>query len=256
MVRITPISPVILNDVKQLDAVINSVSLDNREQKGEISLSEIPIFNRDSDFIERPGNRAYAVGYPFRCGGSTSSWKADHFKTAVRSVLKRSLEYSKSRESHVNNGCGARLILINNNLLVDPAELPKSFFVTYVMKLNAITDKYGKSGIAHGMFEYSGRGENLPVKLYDTKGQLICNGSYSLTLVQAVFNTGSFQMKCFNKQVNFTGALTTEKIVLKHKKGKLRIAIGKGQLPDGSTIKLFTGISIDYLAYYKDLLSD
>jgi hypothetical protein len=169
----------------------------------------------------------------------------------ICAALKSCLGFVKDREPHLMGKAGAQLILVNNNLLVHPDMLPKSFHVPYVMKR---LKKSGETTISHGMFQHEGPGANLDLKLFDNHGSLVGEGIYSLTILQAAFDTGSFKLMFFPEKIEIKGAFSTERIKLKHKSDLFRISKGKGYLPEGDKVTFFTGISIEHLKYYEHLL--
>ena len=251
IVNITPIEPIIIYDIRDLNDAIKKVEAIKSEPIGKISLLDIPVFNRSGRLQSMPLSRAYAIGFPHKVGGSGFSWSHNSPKSAAKAALKWCLNSVKERKPHLGEKAGAQLVLVNNNLLVHPDMLPKSFHVPYVMKR---VNKSGESNISHGMFQHEGPGENLKLKLFDNHGSVVGEGTYSLTTLQSALDSGSFKMMYYPEQIEIKGTFLTEKIKLKHKTGTYRISRGKGYLPDGSKVNFFTGISIEHLKYYEYLL--
>lgn len=251
IVDITPVEPIVIYDIRDLDSAIKKVEAMKSEPIGKINLLDIPVFNRLGRLQSMPLNRAYAIGYPHIVGGSWRAWNYSDPTRAATAALNGCLNFVKDREPHLGAKTGAQLILLNNNLLVHPDMLPKLFHVPYILER---FNKSGESTILHGMFQYEGLGENLKFKLFDNHGSLVGEGTYSLTLLQAAFDTGLFKMMYYPEQIEIEGTFLTEKIKLKHQPGSLRISKGKGSLPDGGVVTFFTGISIENLKYYEYLL--
>lgn len=251
IVNITPMEPIIIYDTNDLDDVIKKVAEIKSEPIGKINLLDIPVFNRMGKMHAMPLNRAYAIGFPHKVGGSWETWSYNSPTRASNVALRGCLNFVKDREPHLGEKAGAQLILVNNNLLVHPDTLPKSFHVPYILKR---FNKSGETTILHGMFQHAGLGGNLKLKLFDSNGSLVGEGTYSLTRLQAALDSGSFKMMYYPEQIEIKGTFLTEKIKLKHEAGAYRISIGKGHLPDGSKFNFFTGISIEHLKYYEYLL--
>jgi len=251
IVNITPIEPIIVYNNSDLDDAIKKLEMIQPVSIGKINLLDIPIFNRMRKMQALPFNRAYAIGFPHIVGGSYKTWNYRTSNRAAKAALKGCLNFVKDREKHLSGKAGAQLILLNNNLLIHPDMLPKSFHVPYMLK--RVTQS-GETTILHGMFQYEGPGENLKLKFFDSNGLLVGEGTYSLTILQAAFDTGSFKMMYFPEQIEIEGTFLTEKIKLKHKPDWLRISKGKGNLSDGGMVTFLTGISIEHLKYYEHLL--
>ena len=251
IVDITPIEPIIIYDTNDLDDAIKKVTEMKLEPIGKINLLDIPVFNRQRKMRFLPLDRAYAIGFPHKVGGSWRTWSYNSPTGASKAALRGCLNFVKDREPHLGEKAGAQLILVNNNLLVHPDTLPKSFHVPYILKR---FNKSGETTILHGMFQHAGPGGNLKLKLFDSNGSLVGEGTYSLTILQAALDSGSFKMMYYPEQIEIKGTFLTEKIKLKHEAGAYRISIGKGHLPDGSKVNFFTGISIEHLKYYEYLL--
>ena len=250
-VDIVPMEPIIVYDSKDLYNAVQKVSQNKSVPIGQVSLLDIPVFNRLRKMQSMPLNRAYAIGYPNTVGGSYATWNYKDSTSAMNSALMDCLLFVRDREKHLSEKPGAQLILVNNKLLVHPDTLPTSFYVPYVMK---VVEASGRSKVSHGMFQYEGPGSNLKLKLYDNNNTILGQGTYSLTLLQAAFDTGSFKMVLYPENQEIEGNFITEKIKLAHKKGSLRISKGKAKLLDGGSVSFFTGISIDHLKYYENLL--
>lgn len=251
IVNITPIEPIIIYDTSDLDNAIKKVAIIKSEPIGKINLLDIPIFNRLRKMQSMPLNRAYAIGFPHIVGGSYATWNYSDPNSATNAALKGCLNFVKEREPHLGEKAGAQLVLLNNNLLVHPEMLPKSFHVPYVMKR---VNNLGETTISHGMFQYEGPGVNLELKLFDSNNSLVGKGTYSLTILQAAFDTGSFKLIFFQEKIEIEGTFSTEKIKLKHKADSLRISRGKAYLPDGGMVTFYTGLSIEHLNDYEYLL--
>lgn len=216
----------------------------------EISLEELPLLSDSSTLKNYRPNRAYAVGYPYECGGSWNTWDYDSSTQAAAAALSGCLQYIKNREKHVGKQCGARLILINKKLLIKPEELPTKYYVPYVMEM--ISQDETKT--LYGMFSYMGDGENLPLELFDEKGIQLCHGNYSLSKMQAVFGAGTFEMKCFDEKVDAQGEISIKRMRLRSSSIPIRIGIGKGNASDGSVYNFLTNMTIDDYQKYKYLL--
>jgi len=211
IVNITPIEPIIIYDIRDLNDAIKKVEAMKSEPIGKINLLDIPVFNRSGRLQSMSLSRAYAIGYPHIVGGSWRTWNYSDPNRAATAALKDCLNFVKDREPHLGVKAGAQLVLLNNNLLVHPDMLPKSFHVPYVMK------RFGKSGestISHGMFQHEGPGENLQLKLFDNNSSLVGEGTYSLTIHQAAFDTGSFKIMFFPEKIEIEGTFLTEKMNL------------------------------------------
>jgi hypothetical protein len=145
---------------------------------------------------------------------------------------------------------GAQLILWDNFLLVHPDNLPTSFYVPYVVK--TITNN-NEVFILHGMFQHKGPGANLKFKLFDNKNKVVGDGTYSMNLLQAAFDAGSFKMMYYPLNSEIQGEFITKRVKLTHSNDYLRISKGSAELPDGSKITFITGISIDHIKDYGHL---
>ncbi|MCG8335683.1 MAG: hypothetical protein MJE63_14290 [Proteobacteria bacterium] len=80
---VTPVPPIVVYDQKDLQQLDLHLDFKNLESTGEVSLLDIPILNRDSDFIDRPLQRAIAVGYPYKCGASSRAWNRKKYEDAA-----------------------------------------------------------------------------------------------------------------------------------------------------------------------------
>jgi hypothetical protein len=104
------------------------------------------------------------------------------------------------------------------------------------------------------MFSYKGPGKDLPLELYNEKGKKLCEGNYTLSKMQAFLGVGTFEMKCFNEQVEAQGELSMKKMRIGSSSSSITIGIGKGKASDGSDFKFLTNMTIDDYEKYKYLL--
>ncbi len=251
MVNITPVDPIIVYDSGDIDTAMQKLRQIKLEPVGKINLLDVPVFNRLHKVGKMPYKRAYAIGYPYTVGGSWAYWGFDNPVTPAHLSLKNCLALSKTKESHLPVKAGTQLILWDNHLLVHPDNLPKSFSASYVAKIRTSS---GKTDISYGMLHNEGPGKNLPLKLFDHTGKLVAEGNYSLTSLQAVFDTGRFKLTYYPENVTFEGRFTTKRIKLKNLPSYFRISKGQAALPDGRKITFVTGVTVDQIDDYPDLL--
>lgn len=247
---LAPTDPIIAYSETQAKNVNFDAQLRSSANGSELSIEESPLLSRSNHLKNYRPNRAYAVGYPYECGGSWNTWNYNSSKQAATAALNGCLEYVKNREKHVGKKCGARLIVINKKLLVNPEELPKKNYVPFIME----TKSEDEIATLYGMFSSRGLGKDLPLELYNEKGKKLCEGNYTLSKTQAFLGAGTFEMKCFNEQIEAQGELSMKKIRIGSSSSSFTIGIGKGKASDGSDFKFLTNITIDDYEKYKYLL--
>lgn len=245
---ITPTAPIIAYNTAEVPQIINTSKWQYAPKVGETSLTGVPLLNRLKDY--RP-NRAFAIGYPYECGGSWHSWNYSSETSAANAALIGCLNHLRGIEKHMGQKCGARLVMVNKNLFVNMEELPTKFRVPFIMVIKPLS---GKKALVYGMFQYEGPGKNLPLSVFNEKGNKVCTGDYSLSTIQAFLGSGNFRINCFDNKLVADGNFSGKRIKLKHMSGNLTVGVGKGQASDGSELNFFTGITIDYYEDYKGLL--
>ena len=248
---ITPTTPIIAYHKDQISPVIAGSPWESVQKVGECSSSNIPLWTTNRTLNNYRPNRAVAVGFPYDCGGSWHSWSYNSEASAAAAALNRCLDYMTGLEKHTGRRCGARLILVNQRLLVTPEELPAKSRVPFIMELREVT---GERFSIYGMFQYEGPGQNRRLDVFSDKGDNVCSGEYSLSYIQALFGSGDFSMNCFDGKLSAKGTLSVKRINPRHMPGESTIGIGKGRSSVGQEFRFVTGITIDQYETYKDLL--
>jgi len=213
---VTPTPPIIAYESTQIDKTTVKVNLATMKEIGQTGLKDVPLLNMSRSLKNYRPNRAYAIGYPDECGGSWHSWSYQSEEFAAKAALKGCLHYVKGREKHVGKKCGARLVLVNKKLLANPEDLPNRHSVPFVMETSSTESQ---ETIIYGMFEYEGPGENLSMTLFNDSGKKICDGRYTLTVMQAAIGSGAFELDCFEGKLQAQGELSLKRIRLKNKRG-------------------------------------
>jgi len=191
-------------------------------------------------------NVAVAIGYPEKCGYSYTAYRYQTEEAAISRAMTEVVDYVKNKGKHVGKNCGARLLVINDKLVVEPEDIPRYFYATYVMLINDSNE--GTETKAYGVLTYSGPGEDLPLKLHDDKGKLVCNGRYSLSIMQAFLGTGKMQLNCFDGQLSAKGDFD-------YKKYKDRqLGVGSVRFSDGTDVKFISNITIDEFEDFRSLI--
>lgn len=248
---ITHSKPVIVYDEGQISEVVSDSEWKLKDTNTEVSMNDVPLLNSSKSLKKYRPNRAYAIGYPYKCGGSWQTWNYKSETQAVSKALSGCLNFVKSREKHVGEKCGARLILVNKKLLVNPENLPTKFYTPFVMEIDSNDESHSQ---IYGMFSYEGPGKNLPMTLFNDNGKPICEGRYSLSTMQAVMGSGTFEMQCFDRKIKAQGSLSIDRIKIKDSSATLTISRGRGSTSDGNDFKFITNLTIDQFNNNRHLL--
>jgi hypothetical protein len=248
---ITPTPPIIAYDKAEVYRAIATSPWESVEKVSKCSSSTIAYWNINTSLKDYRPHRAFALGYPYDCGGSWHAWSYRTESSAAEAALNRCLEYLSGIEKHTGHKCGARLVLIDQRLLVSKEEIPTKSRVPFIMEVIPLT---GEKFSIYGMFEYEGPGQDRRLEVFNEKGENVCTGEYSLSYLQAIFGSGDFKMNCFGGKFAGHGTLSTKRIKLRHVSGESSVAIGKGKSSDGGQFRFLTGINIDQFEKYKDLL--
>lgn len=141
--------------------------------------------------------------------------------------------------------------MVDKRLLIDPSELMMKPRNPAILRVS----KDGVETLIYGTVESSGTtGSNLPFRLFNDRGQKICGGNYSISLLEAALGSGGFEANCFEGSLGFNGEISIKRIALRHMSGNTTLAIGKGEASDGSKIGMLLGIPVTRFDEYKDLL--
>lgn len=229
-------SPIVAFNEAQVDAAINNANWSSDLKVGETSLDNGPflsfyklLFGLDD---VRP-HSALAVGYPYECAQTNSVYRRSSETSAARAALNAVLSSARTMAKHSGKECGARLVLLNNKLLIRPDELPDKVNVAYVLKGQSVD---GTEEVTYGIIQHQGTGKNLPLAAFNNDGEKVCDGIYSLSILQA-FRSGKFKIKCSGDQ--FSGELEG------NFEFRGNILISKGQLSDGGDYEFYVGMSIN-----------
>ena len=248
---ITPTPPIIAYERGEVYPAIATSPWQNAQKVSECSSNTVPYWNIKTSLKDYRPHRALAIGYPYDCGGSYHAWSFNSEATAAAAAVNRCLEYLSGIEKHTGHRCGARLVLVDQKLLVSKEELPAKSRVPFIMEATPLT---GNSYSIYGMFEYEGPGQDRKCDAYNDKGEKVCTGEYSLSLFQAILGSGDFRMNCFGGKVVGQGTLSVKNINLRHVYGEFTVGIGKGKTSDGGKFRFLTGITIDHYEEYRYLL--
>lgn len=248
---IAPTPPLIAYENAEAYSAIAGCPWQSAKKIGQCSSNRIPLWTIDRTLRNCRPNRALAIGYPYDCGGSWHSWSYGSETGAAVAALDGCLNYLKGLEKHTGLRCGARLVLVNQTLLVNPEELPTKSRIPFIMDVKPLT---GEEFSVYGMFESEGPGRNRRLEVFNDKGEKVCKGESSLSYIHAFLGSGDFDMNCFDGKLTGQGTLSVKRINLRHLSGETTVAIGKGRTSDGGEFEFLTGITIDQYETYKDLL--
>ena len=248
---VTLTRPIIVYDKAEVYGAIADSPWEAAQKVSECSSSDIPLWSIHRTLRDYRPHRALALGFPYDCGGSWHAWSYESKAGAAAAALGNCLIYMKGLEKHTGFRCGARLVMVDQDLLVSAEELPAKRRFPFIMEATPLMDK--KFPFC-GMFESEGPGQNRRLEVFNDKGKKVCVGEYSLSYLQAFLGSGDFELNCFDGQLTGEGSFSVEKINLRHVSGEAQVAIGKGRTSDGGKFRFLTGITIDQYEMYKDLL--
>ena len=250
---VTPTAPIIAYDTQAVPQVVNASNWHSAETVRQTSLSSVPFLDSTTSLKNYRPNRAFAIGFPYECGGTWHSWSYSNESSAAWAALTGCLNYLDGIEKHTGHRCGARLVMVNKQLLVSTEELPTKFRLPFILEVRTA----GKEkALVYGMYEHGGTGGGLdiPFDVFNDKGDKVCEGSCSLSFTGKLLGSGKFEMNCFNGKLNGQGTFSRKKIQSRHSSGSFPVTVGKGRTSDGSELRFLMGVTIDHYEDYKSLL--
>ena len=220
-----------------------------------ISLDSILGLSNYTSVDDFRPSRAVASGYPRKCGGSWHSWGRATPRQAAISALRGCIKAREGIESHTkNNGCGCRLVLIDN-VVLGPA---RSINYRRRRPITAFirNPEIDKTAIIKGMVSSAGLGERLPLAVFDDQGREMCSGTYSLTKLNILLGGGEFSLNCFGSPYVIAGQMRSKKIPNPRGKGKIYLTIATADLEGGERMALISGLPSKALTELPGIVTD
>jgi hypothetical protein len=226
----------------------------NSSPSGEVlSIENVPALSGVSALSNYRPDSAYAIGYPKECGGSFTAWNYQSKLSAAKAALSGCLLYREGFEEHTDASCSCRLILINKTILAHPDQI--NFRRRTPVTLYFRPPGQRKPEIMQGMIEYAGdTGTNLPMKIYNFKGNEMCRGSYSISMLEAVAGSGNLSLSCFPERVSVNGEIRIKRLKRPDGRGFNRVVVGIADTSSGDSVALVAGIPYSLSKEHPELL--
>ena len=248
---VTPVAQIIASDLASVDGAVRRSPWISETGTRRIDLDDILRLSTISSLRDHRPYRAVAIGNPAICGGSWHSWNYSTQDAAATAALKGCLRYREGWERHVQGTCGCRLVMLENRLLVEPSVLKFKGRVPGILR---ITDRSSVK-LMYGMVEAAGdTGQNLPMRFFNDQGNQVCDGQYSLSLLQAAMGSGSFHASCFGGEVSATGDIAIMRVSQKHMKGTAPVVYGTGRTNGGEKFGIIIGVPVTRYEQFRELL--
>jgi hypothetical protein len=236
--------------IKANDVVKNS-SLSGKV----LSIENVMALSGNRTLSNHRPDTAYAIGYPKECGGGWNAWNRRSKLSAAEGALSGCLSVREGYEEHTDVSCSCRLILINKTILADPDRINfrrRAPVTLYFRPPGSVKPKLMK-----GMIEYAGdTGTNLPIKVYGFRGNEMCRGSYSISMLEAVAGSGDFSLSCFPERVKVNGEIRIKRVKNPRGRGFIRVVVGTAETSSGDNVSMVAGIPHSLVEEHPQLIEN
>ena len=194
----SPKSPMVAYNLPEMGNLASAIYKLGHQKGTPIDIKKYSFFSDNSfgqHWLKQKKHKVITVGYPKRCARYNGSWVDGAVYWAIERSMTHCLNAMKIVNQNLNEKCGCRIVAINDNLFVNPEELP---FRPFLPAVALVKDERGRKEIL-GYAKTSGRtGQKQLLEFYTQNDKKVCSGHYNLGSVDF---KGDGELECFEGKI-------------------------------------------------------